>query len=114
MSDPDPDPQLQPEKHLREEKRLTNFIKFSVKYGIRAWNAKRGVKPQSLKLVDEATGIPLTRTASRHESLYSNHATWIKRAQRRVGLKKGTTIDPTELHRVGSHQARATGAALRQ
>ena len=90
-----------------------DFIKFSVKHGIRAWNAKRGVKPQSLKLVDEATGIPLTRTASRHESLYSNHATWIKRAQRRVGLKKGTTIDPTELHRVGSHQARATGAALR-
>ncbi|KNZ45000.1 plasma-membrane proton-efflux P-type ATPase [Puccinia sorghi] len=91
-----------------------DFIKFSVKYGIRAWNAKRGVKPQSLKLVDEVTGVPLTRTSSRHESLYSNHATWIKRAQRRVGLKKGTTIDPTELHRVSSHQARATGAALRR
>ncbi|KAI7946716.1 hypothetical protein MJO29_011243 [Puccinia striiformis f. sp. tritici] len=90
-----------------------DFIKFGVKYGIRAWNAKRGVKPQSIKQIDEATGIPLTRTASRHESLYSNHATWINRAQRRVGLKKGTTINPTELHRVSSHQARATGAALR-
>ncbi|PLW15227.1 hypothetical protein PCANC_11524 [Puccinia coronata f. sp. avenae] len=91
-----------------------DFIKFSVKYGIRAWNAKRGVKPQSLKLVDQVTGVPLTRTSSRHESLYSNHATWIKRAQRRVGLKTGTTIDATELHRVSSHQARMTGAALRR
>jgi hypothetical protein len=46
--------------------------------------------------------------------VYSNHATWIKRAQRRVGLKTGTTIDATELHRVSSHQARMTGAALRR
>jgi H+-transporting ATPase len=51
-----------------EEFTCADFIKFSVKYGIRAWNAKRGVKPQSLKLVDQVTGVPLTRTSSRHES----------------------------------------------
>lgn len=90
-----------------------DLIKFTVKYGIRTWNARRGVTHQGLKIVDES-GVPLTRTQSLHESLYSNHATWIKRAQRRVGLKKGTTIDPTELRRVSSHQARVTGAALRR
>ncbi|KAG0145691.1 hypothetical protein CROQUDRAFT_45420 [Cronartium quercuum f. sp. fusiforme G11] len=94
-----------------------DLIKFAVKYSIKAYNAKRGVGPQPLKPLDE-NGVPLTRTQSRaasiHESLYSNHATWIKKAQRKVGLKKGTTIDPTELRRVSSHQARVTGAALQK
>ncbi|KAH9806696.1 hypothetical protein DFH28DRAFT_1168688 [Melampsora americana] len=92
-----------------------DLIKFAVKYSIRAYNAKRGVTPTSLKATD---GVPLTRTQSRaasiHESLYSNHASWIKKAQRKVGLKKGATIDPTELRRVGSHQARVSGATLQR
>lgn len=92
-----------------------DLIKFAVKYSIRAYNAKRGVTPTSLKVTD---GVPLTRTQSRaasiHESLYSNHASWIKKAQRKVGLKKGATIDPTELRRVGSHQARVSGATLQR
>lgn len=95
-----------------------DIIKFAVKLGIKRWNVWRGVGPTPLKELHDGSGVPLTRTQSRaasiHESLYSNHATWIKKAQRRVGLKKGTTIDPTELRRVGSHQARATGAALQR
>ncbi|KAI7943936.1 hypothetical protein MJO28_011464 [Puccinia striiformis f. sp. tritici] len=68
------------------------------------------VLSRSTKLLAFHSRVPPLATS---HVLYSNHATWINRAQRRVGLKKGTTINPTELHRVSSHQARATGAALR-
>lgn len=90
-------------------------IKFGIKFGVRRWNAARGTSPTAIKPVP---GVKLSRTTSRaasiHGSLYSNRTSFLSRAQRSVGLKKGTRIDATELRRVGSHQVRSTGDALQR
>jgi len=91
-----------------------DLIKFGVKAFIRRRQAN---KPLDAK-IDQATGVPLTRTTSRaasiHESMYSNRVSWLTKQQRKMGLKKGTTIDANELRRVGSHQAKQTGATLQR
>jgi len=96
-----------------------DLIKFGVRFAIKSWNARKGDgPPNAQKRIDAATGIPLVRTQSRaasiHESLYSNRVSFLTRAQRKVGLKKGTSIDPNELRRVGSLQARTAGATLQR
>ncbi|GAA5982057.1 hypothetical protein JCM11641_004311 [Rhodosporidiobolus odoratus] len=85
-----------------------DFVKFGVRAGVGAWNRRRG------KNVPVATeGVPMTRTQSRHESLYSNRVSFLKRAQRSVGLGKKVHVSNAELQRFSSHQASASGAALR-
>lgn len=68
------------------------------------------------KMVQEAAGIPITRTQSRatsiHESLYSNRVSFIRRAARRVGLGGKVSVKPEELQRFSSIQAQRVGATL--
>lgn len=64
-----------------------------------------GIKP-----VD---GVPMTRTQSRHESLYSNRTSFLRRAQRSVGLGRKVSVTNADLQRFGSHQAASAGAQLR-
>jgi H+-transporting ATPase len=87
-----------------------DFVKFGVRAGVRAWNNKRGKHAHGIKPVD---GVPITRTQSRHESLYSNRTSFLRRAQRSVGLGRKVSVTPAELQRFSSHQASASGAALR-
>lgn len=137
---------------------------FGVRAGVRAWNKSRGKHAQGIKPVD---GVPMTRTQSRHESLYSNRTSvrlspilprardsqtddlalillasqFLRRAQNSVGLGKKVSVSQAELQvrlpvslssfrcasthrliivyllhlqRFSSHQASASGAALRQ
>ena len=78
---------------------------------VKAWNKRRGKGPEAIKPVD---GVPVTRTQSRHESLYSNRVSFLKRAQRSVGLgNKKVNISQQELQRFSSRQATQSGAALR-
>lgn len=74
------------------------------------WNARRKKMPAAIKNVDEELGV--TRTQSRHESLYSNRVSFLKRAQRGLGLGKRVSISQNELQRFGSRQASQTGQAL--
>ncbi|GAA6055647.1 hypothetical protein JCM3770_003393 [Rhodotorula araucariae] len=87
-----------------------DFVKFGVRAGVRAWNKKRGKHAHGIKAVD---GVPMTRTQSRHESLYSNRTSFLRRAQRSVGLGRKVSVSAQELQRFSSHQASASGAALR-
>ncbi|KAJ8291311.1 ATPase 4, plasma membrane-type [Rhodotorula toruloides] len=87
-----------------------DFVKFGVRAGVRAWNRRRGKTPQAIKPVE---GVPMTRTQSRHESLYSNRTSFLRRAQRSVGLGRKVHVSNQDLQRFGSHQASASGAALR-
>jgi H+-transporting ATPase len=65
----------------------------------------------AVPLVDE-NGERLVRTASRHESLYSNRTSFLGRAGR--ALKGGAKVhmSKNELGRFGSIQAQQSGAAL--
>lgn len=63
-----------------------DLIKFGMRALIGMYNAKRGKGPgQPIKHID-GEGVPITRTQSRHESLYSNRVSFIQKAQRSVGL----------------------------
>ena len=74
------------------------------------WNNRRGKGPGMPR---KDTQNSLSRTTSRHESLYSNRVGFIKRAQRSVGLgNKHVSISQSELQRFSSHQAAGAGATL--
>ncbi|KPV72813.1 uncharacterized protein RHOBADRAFT_46404 [Rhodotorula graminis WP1] len=87
-----------------------DFVKFGVRALVRMYNTRRGKHAQGIKPVD---GVPITRTQSRHESLYSNRTSFLRRAQNSVGLGKKVSVSQAELQRFSSHQASASGAALR-
>lgn len=93
-----------------------DFIKFGTRALIARYNKSRGKTGPPTVEIDEATGLRLTRTTSRaqsiHASLYSNRTSFLAKATRKVGLRKGTTINQNELRRVGSHQVQKTGTAL--
>ncbi|KAM0787145.1 hypothetical protein ACM66B_006396 [Microbotryomycetes sp. NB124-2] len=91
-----------------------DFIKFGTRFLIKRWNAYRGKNlPSGIKQVD-GEGVPLSRTQSRHESLYSNRVSFLKRATQSVGLGKKVSINQEELRRFGSRQASSSGAALQR
>lgn len=74
-----------------------DLVKFGMRALVKMYNQKRGKGPQSLKVDQE--GVPITRTQSRHESLYSNRTSFLKRAQRSVGLGGGkVSISQNELY----------------
>ncbi|GAA5846885.1 hypothetical protein JCM5353_004843, partial [Sporobolomyces roseus] len=85
-----------------------DFVKFGVRAGVKAYNtrkSKNGPKPVDMSV---------TRTQSRHESLYSNRVSFLKRAQQSVGLGgKKINMSNAELQRFSSRQATQSGAALR-
>jgi H+-transporting ATPase len=90
-----------------------DLVKFAMRALVKSYNAKRGRgAPKAIKEYDD-TGVPMTRTQSRHESLYSNRTSFLKRAQQSVGLgNKRVHISANDLQRFGSHQATASGGAL--
>ena len=66
---------------------------------------------RELQSVQEAvTGVPMiltqSRAASIHESMYSNRASFIKRAARKVGFEAKISMKPEELQKFGSIKAR--------
>ncbi|GAA5993451.1 hypothetical protein JCM10908_002196 [Rhodotorula pacifica] len=87
-----------------------DFVKFGVRALVGMWNRRRASKSKGIKPVD---GVPITRTQSRHESLYSNRTSFLRRAQRSVGLGRKVTVSNADLQRFGSHQATNAGAQLR-
>jgi len=92
-----------------------DLVKFTMRYLVARYNKIRGKGlPSAIKHVDDG-GVPISRTQSRHESLYSNRVSFIKRAQRSVGLGgKRVSISNNELQRFGSHQAAAAGGILQR
>jgi H+-transporting ATPase len=90
-----------------------DLVKFGLKRSIIAWLQKRKARKQAPALVDEH-GERLQRTASRHESLYSNRTSFLTRAANR--LKGGTKVSMSknELQRFSSIQAQQSGAALQR
>ncbi|GAA5831719.1 hypothetical protein JCM11251_000807 [Rhodosporidiobolus azoricus] len=88
-----------------------DFVKFGVRAAVGAWNRRRGKGPGG---AHAAEGVPMTRTQSRHESVYSNRTSFLRRAQRSVGLGKKVSVSNADLQRFSSHQAANAGAQLRQ
>ncbi|GAA5935755.1 uncharacterized protein JCM15063_001795 [Sporobolomyces koalae] len=83
-------------------------VKFGVRALVKMFNNRRS------KRVAAPVDMTVTRTQSRHESLYSNRVSFLKRAQRSVGLgNKKVNISNAELQRFSSRQASQSGAALR-
>jgi len=88
-----------------------DLVKFGMRRLVAVYNARRGKGPVSIKLSED--GVPISRTQSRHESLYSNRTSFLKRAQRSVGLgNKHVHISANELQRFSSRQAGVVGATL--
>ncbi|GAA5856636.1 hypothetical protein JCM9279_006014 [Rhodotorula babjevae] len=73
-----------------------DFVKFGVRALVRMYNTRRGKHAQGIKPVD---GVPITRTQSRHESLYSDRTSLLRRAQNLVGLGKKVSVSQAELQR---------------
>ncbi|KAK1925711.1 plasma membrane H+ ATPase [Papiliotrema laurentii] len=90
-----------------------DLVKFALKKSIIAYLQKRKARAVPEALVDE-NGERLVRTASRHESLYSNRTSFLSRAANR--LKGGTKVSMSknELQRFSSIQAQQSGAALQR
>jgi H+-transporting ATPase len=87
-------------------------VKFAMKKTvIAALQRRKAAKHEAL--VDE-NGERLQRTASRHESLYSNRTSFLSRVSR--GLKGGAKVNMSknELQRFSSIQAQQSGAALQR
>ncbi|KAM0754842.1 plasma membrane ATPase [Meredithblackwellia eburnea MCA 4105] len=90
-----------------------DLVKFSMRALIKSWNAKRGKGPGTqIKHPLGEDGEPMSRTTSRHESLYGNRVSFLKKAQGSMGLEKRVSISGADLQRFSSHQTGAAGAAL--
>jgi H+-transporting ATPase len=90
-----------------------DWIKFTMKATI----IKSLRQRHEAKTAHEAAhGVPTTRTQSRtasiHESLYSNRVSFIKCAACKVGFGSKISMKPEELQRSSSIQAQRVGATL--
>jgi H+-transporting ATPase len=83
-----------------------------IKFGMKATIIRRIRERREAKARTEVP-LPITRTQSIHESMYSNRVSFIKRAARQVGLGRKVSMKPNELERFSSIQAQRVGAALR-
>lgn len=90
-----------------------DLVKFAMKKTVIAALQKRKAKKAAVPLVDES-GERLQRTASRHESLYSNRTNFLSRATRRLKGGAKINISKNELERFSSIQAQQSGAALQR
>lgn len=90
-----------------------DLVKFALKRSIIAYLQKRKAAQAPPALVDES-GERLSRTASRHESLYSNRATFLGRAANKLKGGKKVNMSQNELSRFSSIQAQQSGAALQR
>lgn len=89
-----------------------DLLKFIMKKTVIAAIQKRRAAQHAPALVDEH-GERLQRTASRHESLYSNRTSFIGKARNKL-RGGGAKISKNELQRFGSIQAQQSGAALQR
>ncbi|ORX37107.1 plasma membrane H+ ATPase [Kockovaella imperatae] len=90
-----------------------DLVKFILKRTIIAYIQKRRRAGQAPALVDEH-GERLQRTASRHESLYSNRTNFLARAANRLKGGQKVSMSRNELSRFSSIQAQQSGAALQR
>ncbi|WVF68757.1 plasma-membrane proton-efflux P-type ATPase [Kwoniella sp. CBS 6097] len=86
-------------------------LKFFMKKTIIAFLQKRKAAKGATPAVD-ANGERLQRTASRHESLYSNRTSFLSRAANRLRGGAKISMSQNELQRFSSIQAQQSGAAL--
>ena len=97
-----------------------DFIKFAMKATIiKSLRERKARQVAEMVASSSHDEVPLTRTQSRaasiHESLYSNHVNFIRRATRTVGFgSNAPKMSPTELKRLRTLAAywRGTPAAL--
>jgi H+-transporting ATPase len=90
-----------------------DLVKLLLKRTIIAYLQKRKARKTAPALVDE-NGEVLHRTASRHESLYSNRTSFLSRATNRLRGGKKVSMSKNELSRFSSIQAQQSGAALQR
>ncbi|WWC71061.1 plasma-membrane proton-efflux P-type ATPase [Kwoniella pini CBS 10737] len=86
-------------------------VKFAMKKTIIAALQRRKAKKAAVASVD-SNGERLQRTASRHESLYSNRTSFLSRAANRLKGGAKISMSQNELQRFSSIQAQQSGAAL--
>ncbi|WWC96478.1 plasma-membrane proton-efflux P-type ATPase [Kwoniella sp. B9012] len=86
-------------------------VKFFMKKTIIAALQRRKARKAAVATVDE-NGERLQRTASRHESLYSNRTSFLSRAANRLRGGAKISMSQNELQRFSSIQAQQSGAAL--
>ncbi|KAJ7092061.1 HAD-like domain-containing protein [Mycena belliarum] len=93
-----------------------DWIKFAMKATVIKYLRKRRLAQQAAAPMMQGYGVPIvctqSRTASIHESLYSNRVSFIKRAARKVGFGQKISMKPEELQRFSSIQAQCVGATL--
>ena len=87
-----------------------DLVKFGLKKSIIAALQRR--KAKKAGVVD--AGADLHRTASRHESLYSNRTSFLSRAANRLKGGQKVSMSKNELQRFSSIQAQQSGAALQR
>jgi H+-transporting ATPase len=90
-----------------------DLVKYAMKFTIIKYLQKRKAAATPPALVDES-GDRLSRTASRHESLYSNRANFISRAANKLKGGQKVNMSKNELQRFSSIQAQQSGAALQR
>lgn len=89
-----------------------DLIKFAMKATVIKYLRVRAEKTRPSTGI-EGGGAPMTRTVSRHESLYSNRTSFLKNVTRRVGLGNNkVSMSQGEQKRFGSAQVSQTGATL--
>lgn len=90
-----------------------DLVKYAMKFTIIKYLQKRKAAAAPPAIVD-ADGERLSRTASRHESLYSNRANFISRAANKLKGGQKVNMSKNELQRFSSIQAQQSGAALQR
>ena len=90
-----------------------DLVKYAMKFTIIKYLQKRKADAAPPAIVD-SEGERLSRTASRHESLYSNRANFISRAANKLKGGQKVNMSKNELQRFSSIQAQQSGAALQR
>ncbi|KAJ7368999.1 hypothetical protein DFH08DRAFT_763110 [Mycena albidolilacea] len=89
-----------------------DWIKFAMKATVIKSLRERRLA-QQVKVPPSAGEITRVRShASRHESLYANRVSFIRRTARKVGFGQEVSVRPEELQRFGSIQAHRVGVTL--
>jgi H+-transporting ATPase len=91
-----------------------DLVKFGLKKTIIAYLQRRKAEREAAKAHVTDTGERLQRTASRHESLYSNRGNFISRQVNRLKGGAKVSMSQNELSRFSSIQAQQSGAALQR
>lgn len=91
-----------------------DLVKFGLKRTIIAYLQRKKAAREAAKVHVDEDGERLQRTASRHESLYSNRTNFISRQVNRLKGGAKVSMSKNELSRFSSIQAHQSGAALQR